>query len=84
MEDSMATAKTDKEQTDATGLTEAEIERVQTPVGTPENDPDLEAQRLQDLKTASETVPGGRYKVNGVWVNADGKPVDKDGNVIKE
>ena len=25
-----------------------------------------------------ETIPGGAYQRNGQWVNADGKPLDKD------
>ena len=32
------------------------------------------AQQEAREKRLDETTPGGRYKVNGLWVDADGKP----------
>lgn len=52
----------------------------------PDLDPDeLEARQLQSAADAQrakqegidETVPGGRYLVDGAWVNAEGKPIKK-------
>jgi hypothetical protein len=35
-----------------------------------------EAQAEAEENPRDETVPGGRYKVNGQWVNADGKVLE--------
>ena len=48
-----------------------EIEEVE-----PESTPEPEASPEPAAHTAlDETVPGGRYLVNGIMVNADGEPI---------
>jgi invasion protein IalB len=50
---------------------------------------EVEAQTAENLAEASaarldETVPGGRYIVNGKTVNADGKEINAKGEVVEE
>jgi hypothetical protein len=50
---------------------------------------EVEDQTAANLAEASEakldeTVPGGQYIVNGKTVNAEGKELDKSGNVVEE
>lgn len=40
-----------------------------------------EAERQAEARKQDETIPGGRFIVNGVLVNASGQPIDENGKV---
>ena len=62
----------------------ADKEPQEAPRAAPTNDPErvsralAEAQREAQAHPRDETIPGGRYLVDGEWVDADGKPLKKD------
>lgn len=42
---------------------------------------EAELAKAADAAPKSETIPGGRYEVNGILVNAEGKAITEDGKV---
>lgn len=64
----LSEGKTDAEIKELEGMTKAELEEA-AGIAAEGNDDEAPAQRID------ETVPGGRYKVGGQIVNAQGEPV---------